>query len=259
MGRHDNSGTRGSRPGSSGNGATSGPPADRNPARNSGRKPASKPASKPTRKPASKAARKSVSPVHRRRRLFVGAALLLVIAVAFGGLAAVSSVLTGGQSSSGGGAAPSGQETGPAAGPESTASPSAAPTGNGCDQKLVTVTATTDKAAYAAGENPLLTLKVTNGNKVPCKVNIGTSQMEFLITSGSDRIFSSTDCQTDSTELVKTLAPGQSETANFPWQRNRTVQGCAPIEAKPGAGGAFYVFTAQLANKTSTKAVFQLK
>jgi hypothetical protein len=82
--------------------------------------------------------------------------------------------------------------------------------------------------------------------------------MEFLITSGSDRIFSSQDCQADNTDLMKTIAPGTSETANFPWQRNRTVQGCEPIEAKPGAGGASYVFTARLANKTSPKAVFQL-
>ena len=222
------------------------------------RKPASKRARKPAGKPAGKPARKPISPVYRRRRLFVGAALLLVIAVAIGGFAAVSSVLNTGQSTSGGGTGTSGQATGPAAGPEPTASPSASPEGNGCEQNLVTVTAATDKPAYAAGEKPLLTLKVTNGNRVPCKVNIGTSQMEFLVTSGSDRIFSSTDCQADATDLVKTIAPGQSETANFPWQRNRTVQGCAQIDATPGAGGAYYVFTARLANKTSPKAVFQL-
>jgi hypothetical protein len=194
----------------------------------------------------------------------VGAALLLVMAVVIGGFAAVSSVLNagltspGGQSVSGAGAAPSGQETGPTAGPDATASPAATPKGEGCEENLVTVTAATDKPAYGDGENPLLTLKVTNGNRVPCEINIGTSQMEFLVTSGSDRIFSSTDCQADATDLVKTIAPGQSETANFLWLRNRTVQGCAPIEAKPGAGGAYYVFTARLANKTSPKAVFQL-
>ncbi|MET1022478.1 MAG: hypothetical protein ABWX69_09805 [Arthrobacter sp.] len=184
-----------------------------------------------------------------------------MIAVAIGGFAAVSSVLNAGQSSSGGGgAAPSGQATGPAAGPEVTpsASPSASVEGNGCEQNLVTVTAATDKPAYADGENPVLTLKVTNNNRVPCDVNIGTSQMEFLVTSGSDRIFSSTDCQAGATDLVKTIAPGQSETANFPWPRNRSLQGCKVIEAKPGAGGAYYVFTARLAGKTSPKAVFQL-
>jgi len=192
----------------------------------------------------------------------VAAALLLVIALAFGGFAAASSFLNDGQSTSGDSSAPSDQETGPAPAPDTTASasasPSALPTGNGCEQNLVTVTAATDKPAYAAGEIPLLTLKVTNGNKVPCKVNIGTSQMEFLVASGSDRIFSSTDCQADATDLVKTIAPGQSETANFPWQRNRTLQGCAPIQAEPGTGGAYYVFTARLADKTSPKAVFQL-
>jgi hypothetical protein len=122
----------------------------------------------------------------------------------------------------------------------------------------VTVAASTDKAAYGPEENPLLTLKVTNGGKMPCEVNIGTSQMEFLVTSGADRIFSSRDCQAKSDDLVKTIEPGASESANFPWPRNRSVEGCRPVEAKPGAGGAYYIFTAKLGSKGDPKAVFQL-
>jgi hypothetical protein len=207
--------------------------------------------------------------VYRRRRLIAGVVLVLVLAVAFGGFVALSSALSAGQgggSSSGGqpsgAAAPASQPTASASGsPTASGDPSASPTatsGDGCEQNLVAVTAATDKQFYAAGEKPLLSLKVTNNNKVPCEVNIGTSQMEYMITSGSDRIFSSKDCQAESTDLMKTIAPGKSETANFPWQRNRTVQGCQSVEATPGAGGAYYVFTARLANKTSTKAVFQL-
>ncbi|MET4093705.1 hypothetical protein [Arthrobacter sp. UYCu712] len=239
MGRQGNSGTNGSRPKASGNGSS---------------------ARKPVRKPA----RKPASPVFRRRRLFVGAALLLVIAVAVGGFIAVSGIMngTGQPAPAAGGTATGSPGTGTGAetpGATPTASASATPSeASGCQQNLLTVTAETDKERYSAGEKPLLSLKVTNGNKVPCEVNIGTSQMEFLITSGSDRIFSSQDCQADDTDLMKTIAPGKSETANFPWQRNRTVQGCDPIEAKPGAGGAYYVFTARLASKTSPKAVFQL-
>lgn len=147
--------------------------------------------------------------------------------------------------------------------PSATASASSGPTPTAsstpsCDQKLVTVTAATDKPAYGPDEKPLLTLKVTNGGKLPCKVNLGTSQMEYLITSGEDRIFSSRDCQAKSEDLIKEIAPGASETANFPWSRNRTLEGCRPIEAKPGTGGAYYVFTAKLGAKTSPKAVFQL-
>ncbi|CAI3791070.1 hypothetical protein [Pseudarthrobacter sp. MM222] len=192
----------------------------------------------------------------------MGAALLAVIAVVVGGFIAVASIINGdGQSVPDGAATSTGaQTTGPSqSAATSSATPSATSTeASGCQQNLIVVTASTDKPSYGAGEKPLLSLKVTNNNKMPCEVNIGTSQMEFLITSGSDRIFSSQDCQADSTDLMKTIAPGKSETANFPWQRNRTVQGCDPIEAKPGAGGAYYVFTARLASKTSPKAVFQL-
>ena len=200
--------------------------------------------------------------MYRRRRLFLGGALLLIIALvssfavagAFSGKSEqASSTGTGATASAGpaAGASPTPSASEPAA----TPTPSATP---GCNQNLVTVSASTDKAAYGPGENPMLTLKVTNGGTMPCEVNIGTSQMEFLVTSGPDRIFSSRDCQAKSEDLVKVIAPGASETANFPWSRNRSVEGCQPIEAKPGGGGAYYIFTAKLGSKASPKAVFQL-
>jgi hypothetical protein len=208
-------------------------------------------------------ARKPGSPIYRRRRLFVGAILLLLLALAVGGLVALSSAFNGGTAASTANGSP--QQKSGAAQPDSSASanpavpasPAPSPA-SGCDDKLLTVSAATDKASYGPGENPLLTLKVTNGNQVPCEVNIGTSQMEYLITSGSDRIFSSKDCQAESSDLVRTIAPGKSETANFPWDRTRSTEGCKLVEAQPGAGGAYYVFTARLGNKTSPKAVFQL-
>jgi hypothetical protein len=138
-----------------------------------------------------------------------------------------------------------------------TASPSPKPTPV-CDLNLVTVAAATDKPAYGAEEKPLLTMTITNGGTAPCEVNVGTSQMEYVVMSGSDRIFSSKDCQAGSEDLVKTIQPGKGETANFPWQRNRTLEGCAAIDAKPGTGGAYYTFEARLGNKSSAKAVFQL-
>ncbi len=200
--------------------------------------------------------------MYRRRRLFLGAALLMVIALiaaSFALAGAFSGKSDQASSTDGAGATasadPSTQASPSASAPEPTPTPSATPS---CNQNLVTVSASTDKAAYGPGENPLLTLKVTNGGTMPCEVNIGTSQMEFLVTSGADRIFSSRDCQAKSEDLVKFIAPGASETANFPWPRNRSVEGCQPVEAKPGGGGAYYIFTAKLGSKASPKAVFQL-
>ena len=204
--------------------------------------------------------RKPSTAVYRRRRLFVVAALLMVLAMVFGGFAAAGAFRGNSEQASSTGSS-SDAPAAPAASPSATASAAPTPTPTStstCNQNLVTVSASTDKAAYGAGENPLLTLKVTNGGTMPCEVNIGTSQMEFLVTSGADRIFSSRDCQAKSEDLVKIIQPGASESANFPWARNRSVEDCQPIEAKPGAGGAYYIFTAKLGSKASPKAVFQL-
>ncbi|MDQ0754587.1 hypothetical protein [Arthrobacter sp. B3I4] len=207
-------------------------------------------------------ARKPVSPIYRRRRLVVGAILLLVLALTVGGLVALSSAFNAAGPAPTASDSPRQEKPGttePASSGSPDASASASPTPSptsGCDEKLLTVAAATDKAGYGPGENPLLTLKVTNGNQVPCEVNIGTSQMEYVVTSGSDRIFSSRDCQAESSDLVKTIAPGKSETANFPWDRKRSAEGCKLVPAQPAAGT--YIFTARLGSKTSPKAVFQL-
>ena len=206
--------------------------------------------------------------MYRRRRLVAGGALLLVIALVVSGFALAGAFKGGSQQASStqpsptdpASANPAASVT-PSASGTATASATASPTASAtptCNQNLVTVTATTDKPAYGPGETPMLTLKVTNGGKVPCEVNIGTSQMEFLVTSGSDRIFSSKDCQASSEDLVKVIAPGASETANFPWNRNRSADGCKEVAAAPGGGGAYYIFTAKLGSRASPKAVFQL-
>ncbi len=125
-----------------------------------------------------------------------------------------------------------------------------------CPPAAVKVEAATDAAAYPAGANPLLTLSVTNTGAEPCKINVGTTQMEFVVTSGSDRIFSSADCQDGAEDLLKEFEPGATEKANFTWERLRSAPGCAPVASNPNPG--WYVFTARLGETTSEKAVFQL-
>ncbi|BCW73946.1 hypothetical protein NicSoilB11_02710 [Arthrobacter sp. NicSoilB11] len=208
--------------------------------------------------------------MYRRRRTVVGGALLLVIALVISGFALAGAFKGGSQQASStqpSSTDPATSQASPSAAASPSASASATPSATpsatasaapSCNQNLVTVSASTDKPAYGPGENPMLTLKVTNGGTVPCEVNIGTSQMEFLVTSGSDRIFSSKDCQASSEDLVKVIAPGASETANFPWNRTRSADGCKAVAAAPGGGGAYYIFTAKLGSRASPKAVFQL-
>lgn len=206
--------------------------------------------------------------VYRRRRIVVLVlALLLTGALVWAGIAIAG--LIGQQDPEATGSSPSAPtSTGPEESPEPSESasdapapsespeapPSSAPT---CDESQVVVSASTDAEAYAADQNPVLTLTVTNNGEVTCPVNVGTSQMEFLVTSGEDRIFSSLDCQEGADDLSRDIPPGGSEQANFTWERTRSVPGCEAVAAEPAPG--FYVLTAELGERTSEEAAFELR
>ena len=140
----------------------------------------------------------------------------------------------------------------PAAQPSAGANPETL-----CATDKVRVSASTDAEIYPAGATPVLTLTVTNTGETACEINVGTTQMEFVVASGSDRIFSSVDCQDGAQDYIKKLEPGASETANFPWNRNRSAPGCAPVASNPNPG--YYMFTARLGQISSENAVFQLE
>ena len=128
-----------------------------------------------------------------------------------------------------------------------------------CDEAGIKVAAAVDKPSYGPDEHPVLTLRVTNSGQAPCDINVGTSQMEYVITSGDDVIFNSRNCQLDPNDLVKNLAPGASESANLVWQVNRNAPGCAPVFSKPGRGGATYALVTTLGKWSSGKATFTLQ
>ncbi|MGO2541568.1 hypothetical protein ACT3TS_07085 [Specibacter sp. AOP5-B1-6] len=192
--------------------------------------------------------------VYRRRRLVAVILVLLVI----GGLVAGGfflAGLVGGTNNDAG--------TGPGAnGSTAKAKPAAkpgTPPSAVCDEAGIKVAAAVDKPAYGPEESPVLTLRVTNSGKAPCDINVGTSQMEYKITSGDDIIFNSKNCQLDPTDLVKNLAPGASESANFVWKVNRNAPECAAVESQPGRGGATYAFVATLGKWSSEKVTFTLE
>lgn len=136
-------------------------------------------------------------------------------------------------------------------------STSAQPAEPDCDQSKVVLRASTDQHAYDSGSNPVLIMEVANEGDFPCELNVGTNAMDFVITSGEDRIFSSKDCEADPSELLLTIQPGKSERAQFTWQRNRSAPGCTPVEANPQPGT--YVLVTKLEERTSNKAVFELR
>lgn len=226
-------------------------------------------------------ARRPSPEVYRRRRIVVGVALLVVLALLVWAVVAIAGIFTGGQDDNAGAPAPStasapssapsspgtassesaqassGQVSGSAAASGSTDPSSSAEAAAKCAPEDIGLESATDKSTYAAGDDPVLEMKITNSGSEDCSLNVGTSQQEFKIVSGSDRIFSTTDCRTDATDSDMTLKAGATESARFTWNRLRSAPGCKPVSTKPRPGT--YSFTAKLGAVDSDKTNFTLK
>lgn len=143
----------------------------------------------------------------------------------------------------------------PTASSAATAQPSSTP-GDTCGPSAVTLRAETDRESYAPGETPVLYLLVSNESDTPCTVNVGTSQMEFVLTLDDERVFSSTDCQDGSQDLEMTIEPGGEERATFEWARNRTVPGCEAVGEEAAEGT--YSLVTRLGARSSDPVTFTL-
>lgn len=89
-----------------------------------------------------------------------------------------------------------------------------------------------------------LSIRLTNTGSVDCTLDVGTSKQRFVITSGKDTWWRSTDCQKEPSDMVVTLAAGQTVESAEPlvWDRTRSDVSTCGDENRPRApgGGAAY-------------------
>lgn len=149
--------------------------------------------------------------------------------------------------------APSPEETVDAAAeatPSPSASPESTPSVKPCVARDITVEPVTDQDTYAAGQNPQLSIALTNSGAVDCTINVGTSAQSFMIASGSDVWWRSTDCQSEPSDMVVTLAAGQTVSSAAPlvWNRTRSSVGSCDDSGRQGApgGGASYHLSVEI-------------
>lgn len=133
--------------------------------------------------------------------------------------------------------------------PEGEAEPDPSTTSTGpplpaCTTGHVTVSAVTDRSAYSAGQLPQLSIALTNDTDEACLINVGTAAQSFVITSGSDTWWRSTDCQTESSDQVVQLAAGQTVTSATPlvWDRSRSAVDTCDRD-RPNARAGYYILT----------------
>ncbi len=177
--------------------------------------------------------------VYRRRRIVVGLAVLAVI------VAIVLLFIPRGNAD-------------PKAGPSDTPTPGATGTnapsaGAACDPAVVSLTPVADKNSYAAGETPMISMKIVNTGASACTFDVGTDAQLYSIVSGSDPIWNSRDCQSGAQPLEKVLEPGvELTTTPFAWDRTRSsVDTCTAQRTQVTAGGATYRLSVSLGEAKS--------
>lgn len=177
--------------------------------------------------------------VYWRRRLIVGLGLLAVIVII---ILIVSRP----------GSAPTKKAA--ATHTQSSTSTATAPKdGDACVPAKIKVEAITDKASYAASEKPQISMKITNTGTTACTMNLGSTQQELKITSGSETYWDSKDCQTDAVDSSQVLKPGAPlTTPAIAWDRTRSsTTTCSAGRSPVTAGGASYHLTVKLGDITS--------
>jgi hypothetical protein len=144
------------------------------------------------------------------------------------------------------GAGDPGRET-----PKPTDTPSVEPTDAAatgeCDPAVIRIEPVTDAESYQAGQQPQISMTITNTGSRPCEFDVGPGAQQYLIVSGADPIWSSTDClQGDS--LVQTLEPNTPlSTTPFAWDRTRSsATTCDSSRPEVVAGGATYRLSVKL-------------
>jgi len=186
--------------------------------------------------------------VYRRRRIVVGLAALAVVVI-------IALLIWGVASGAGSGSDPT-KSPGASDTPKPTDSETAAADGSTpCDPLVITLVPVTDKTEYQAGENPMISMTITNSGTTACTYNVGTDAQLYSIVSGEDPIWNSRDCQTEPTAQELVLQPGvATPTTPFAWDRTRSsADTCGSDRPQVTAGGATYRLSVELGEAKSAE------
>ena len=127
-----------------------------------------------------------------------------------------------------------------------------------CTAADLTLVVDSDAGSYAAAALPTLTVMITNTGPNSCAIDAGAAHLELLITSGSDRIWSSLDCVADDApERLLLLAAGDADSeTTLAWARVRSNADCDSDLPAPRSG--WYRAVARLAGAESEPVQFEL-
>ncbi|MFD2839922.1 hypothetical protein ACFSYH_04975 [Populibacterium corticicola] len=125
-----------------------------------------------------------------------------------------------------------------------------------CDGTAISIALTSERNSVDAGAAMPLSLDVTNESDTPCVVDVSPATTVVTIYSGSDRIWSSDDCDDSGTKPLY-MDPKAKTSAALSWNGIRSNESCDSDlpSVRPGT----YRAVAKYKEAESKELVFQLK
>ena len=139
---------------------------------------------------------------------------------------------SGGSTTAGGANGSTNAPNGGTGGTTGTGTATGAP---GCQLSL---SLTSQAAAYANGVDPQFTVAVVNKGTADCDIDVSPKSLVLNVYSGNDHVWSSADCATGGKDL-RGIAPGAVQTVSYSWNRTRSSQGC-PANAGSAQLGMYF-------------------
>ena len=189
------------------------------------------------------------------RRLVALALVILLIWAVWAGVAAVVGFvgnLFGGNAKP---AASASASTGAAAGKATTCLP------KGINVMAVVGDGQKPVSSFASGVSPHFWFTITNTSEKACYFNVGSKAQNFTVTSGSETIWTNTQCLTAKSNYRLLLAPGAPQTAPaIAWERVRSSStGCDKSTKQAGTAAGFYHLQVNVNGVKSNDVQFELR
>ncbi len=129
--------------------------------------------------------------------------------------------------------------------------------GEPCDEADLVLSLQGKQDVYAGGAWPNFLVSLVNTGPVMCRADVGPRAMEIRITSGEDRIWSTSDCVSGGAAEFRELERGVPFVRSLDWDRRRSTDDCR--SDRPVALPGTYVVVARMGKLKSLKGVFHLR
>jgi hypothetical protein len=141
-------------------------------------------------------------------------------------------------------------------GSSTSSSSSSPPPPKKCTASDLSLAAATEKDRYKVGDQPALSIVVTNKSKAPCVQDLADPQIVLRVYNGESRVWGSHDCKIEPGTDDRTLMAGATVRVTIVWSGLTSHAKCAGTRQRVGAGT--YTLFASLSGHEAKAAQFTI-